>query len=81
VCDLKCNLIIPLWVDTQTPVFSWSLEPSENSEFINAYRILVASSSGLLERDTGDVWDNGKVLPEQFARVPYKGPKLISGKQ
>ena len=44
-----------------------------------AYQILVASSSELLSRNQGDLWDSGKVDSDQSIHVDYAGKNLGSG--
>ncbi|MEN6333420.1 MAG: family 78 glycoside hydrolase catalytic domain, partial [Phycisphaerales bacterium] len=41
-------------------------------------RILVASSPKLLDKDTGDLWDSGKVVSEQSNQIAYAGRPLES---
>jgi alpha-L-rhamnosidase len=46
-----------------------------------AYQILVASSLELLNDNTGDVWDSGKVETNQSVNNVYQGTELESAKQ
>ena len=41
-----------------------------------AYQILVASSEDLLAKNTGDLWDSGKVLSDKCNQVEYAGKPL-----
>ena len=43
-----------------------------------AYQVLVASSDELLMKDTGDLWDSGKVASNQSIQVEYAGKPLQS---
>ncbi len=43
-----------------------------------AYHVLVASSEALLRRNTGDLWDSGKVESDQSLHVEYAGKPLVS---
>jgi alpha-L-rhamnosidase len=71
----------PLGVDRATPMLSWKLQGKGRAERQTAYRILVASSASLLERDQGDLWDSGKVESSQTQRVPYSGKALGTSQQ
>ncbi len=48
------------------------------SEAQTAYQILAASSSKLLSKDRGDLWDSGKVASDQTSQIVYQGQPLIS---
>jgi hypothetical protein len=41
-----------------------------------AYHVLVASSPELLKKDTGDLWNSGKVMSDQSTQVAYAGKPL-----
>ena len=47
----------------------------------SAYRVLVASTPAILQKDRGDLWDSGRVVSEQHTWVEYGGKKLMSGQQ
>lgn len=74
-------LNVPVGLDSSAPQFSWTLHPS-NSGVRNlrqtAYRILVASSPGVLARGDGDVWDSGRVDSPRYAGVRFAGRQLES---
>jgi alpha-L-rhamnosidase len=64
---------------------SWQLEsvgknPTEDRRGLRqvAYRILVASSPLLLQKDVGDLWDSGKVLSNRTFQIAYSGKRLNS---
>lgn len=63
-------------ITTEKPKLSWQLHSNERGVEQTAYQILVASSSALLERGSGDVWDSGKVISFQSLDVLYGGTKL-----
>jgi len=65
----------------QNPRLSWILASPQRGETQKAYRILVASSVGLLNADTGDLWDSGKVESDESSQIPYAGKALTSRDQ
>jgi hypothetical protein len=77
-CEYRVN---PLGVDSPSPRFDWIL-PAGNSSARNesqsAYQILVASSPDLLAKDTGDLWDSGKVATSAMSQIAYGGKTLVS---
>jgi hypothetical protein len=71
----------PLGIDARSPQLSWILQPHSRLDRglgQSAYRILVASSPQILDRNQGDVWDSGKVLSSITFNVPYAGQSLLS---
>lgn len=44
----------------------------------SAYQVLLASTSELLAKDQGDLWDSGKVDSDQCIAVRYAGAPLVS---
>ena len=65
-------------VDTPDPRLFWTVESSERGQKQTAYEILAASSPELLARDTGDLWDSGKVATNETIQIPYAGRPLES---
>jgi alpha-L-rhamnosidase len=60
--NLRCEYLVnPLGIDVAEPRFSWTLESDRRGQAQTAYRILVASNPKLLDKETGDLWDRGKV--------------------
>lgn len=77
--DLTCeSLEQPLGVDARQPRLSWRIHSEVRGEKQTAYRVLVASSAKLLEANTGDLWDSGKVESEQSINLTYRGEALQS---
>ena len=82
VTQLRCEgLTDPLAIDTTRPRLSWILESDRRGERQTAYQILVASSPELLARQTGDLWDSGKVGSDESLHIPYVGKPLESRKR
>ena len=80
--ELTCEYAVdPLGIDVAQPRFSWILTSSRRGQMQSAYHILVASSRELLEADTPDKWDSGKVISEESVNVGYQGSSLDSGQE
>jgi alpha-L-rhamnosidase len=79
---LRCEYLAnPRGIDAPRPRLSWILRPDvpmRRGETQTAYRIIVASTEELLARDTGDLWDSGKVASAQSIQVEYAGTPLAS---
>lgn len=69
----------PLGIDRGQPLLQWKISDTRRGAVQTAYRILVASSPGLLGEDTGDMWDSGKVESGESVFVPYGGKSLEPG--
>lgn len=77
--QLRCEYLSdPLGIDTVKPRLSWILESQDGGEKQTAYQILVASSVELLNEDTGDLWDSGKVISDESSQVIFAGKPLSS---
>jgi len=78
--DLRCEYLPePLGIDIRQPRLSWKLDaadPEQRGQRQTAYRILVASSRELLDKDKGDLWDSGQVESGQSNLVVYRGSPL-----
>jgi alpha-L-rhamnosidase len=69
----------PLGIDSPRPRLSWALTSEGRAVTQGAFRILVASSTPLLDADQGDLWDSGKVLSPGSLGIAYAGQPLRSG--
>ena len=79
ITNLRCEyLVAPLGIDERTPRLSWQLESERRGARQIAYRVRVASSSVLLARGDGDLWDSGRVESAQTTHVVYTGRPLRS---
>ena len=77
--DLRCEYLVnPLGIDATSPRLSWILTSSRRGEMQTAYQILVASSAKLLDQESGDLWDSGKVASDESSQIVYSGSPLIS---
>jgi hypothetical protein len=80
--NLRCGFFTePLGIDSANPALDWILrtsDPSARGLTQSAYRILVASSAERLAKDTGDLWDSGKVASDETYQIAYEGTSLKS---
>ena len=74
-CEHRDN---PLGIDVAKPRLSWVIESARRGERQTAYQVLVASSSELLAKDKGDLWNSGKGGSDQSILVEYGGKPLAS---
>jgi hypothetical protein len=77
-CEHREN---PLGVDVPQPSLDWIVESSQRCDRQTAYQILAASSRSLLDQNTGDVWDSGKVVSDDTIQIPFAGNSLKSAQQ
>ena len=76
---LRCEYLAnPIGIGETQPRLSWVLESGERGQRQTAYRVLVAGSEAALKKDTGDLWDSGKVESDQSIQVNYAGAALQS---
>lgn len=79
MCDLLEFPELTVIQDVE-PEFSWIVNSSERGDLQSAYQILVASSSELIDDNSGDCWDSGKVLSSLSINISYVGFPLEAGK-
>jgi len=78
---LLCNLLTrpeTCVITESQPDFGWIVNSNLTDDRQSAYRILVASSAELLGKETGDMWDSGKVASPQSINVLYGGKPLAA---
>ena len=71
----------PVGLDHPAPRLSWKLTAARRSARglrQTAYQILVASSPERLRDNQGDLWDSGRVAPDQALNVVYAGMPLTT---
>ncbi len=74
---LRCEYLQnPSGIDVTTPRLSWVLHSDERGQKQTAYQVLVASTTELLDRHQGDLWDSGRVESAQTIHVEYSGTRL-----
>jgi alpha-L-rhamnosidase len=80
--DLRCEYRTnPLGIDAVAPRLGWELTSTERGQRQTAFRVLVASDSGKLAVDRGDLWDTGVVASPESVHVEYRGRPLGSGRR
>jgi alpha-L-rhamnosidase len=76
---LRCeNLTNPLGLAELQPRLGWEMQSTQRADRQTAWRIIVASSPELLARETGDIWDSGKVAGDDTTGIEYNGHALQS---
>lgn len=79
---LRCEYLVdPLGIDVRQPRLTWMLTSQQRCQRQTAFQVLVASSRELLDRESGDLWDSGKVASDQSVHVVYAGKPLDSRAQ
>jgi len=82
VQGLRCEYLSnPLGIDVRKPRLSWRLGPAASVRGQSGYRVLVASTAAILQKDQGDLWDSGHIASEQSTWVDYGGKTLSSGQR
>lgn len=77
VTDCKTEYAVnPLGIDARKPRLFWRLESGERNVVQTAYRVLVATTREMLDRDEADMWDSGKVESDRSVHVVYEGKDL-----
>ncbi|MDA3800266.1 MAG: family 78 glycoside hydrolase catalytic domain [Kiritimatiellae bacterium] len=77
--NLKCEcLSAPTAIDQASPRLSWEISSDNKNVVQNSYRILVATSSELLNEQYGDLWDSGIVESSEQNQIVCAGEKLES---
>ncbi len=66
----------PLGLDELHPRLSWQLNDPRRGARQIAHQILVASSPELLEGESADLWNPGRVCSNQSVHIEYEGIKL-----
>ena len=74
-CEYRVN---PQGIDETLPRLTWQVAGGERGARQTAYQILVASSAELLRKNSGDLWDSGKVLSAETVNIAYAGRPLAS---
>jgi alpha-L-rhamnosidase len=77
-CEYRVN---PLGIDEAQPRLTWRVDSNERGQRQTACQILVASSEELLKRNSGDLWDSGKIASDQTVNIVYGGKPLGSRQQ
>ncbi len=74
VSNLRVDYLVnPLGIDDTKPQLSWELTSSAQNQSQQAYEVQVATSNTLLNANTPDLWDSGKVTSSASINVAYGG--------
>jgi len=74
-CEYMTN---PIGIDISNPRLGWIIHSIQRGVRQSTFQILVASDKALLRKNSGDLWDSGKVSSDQSTLVEYKGKQLMS---
>jgi len=66
-------------ITTRRPIFGWLVPGETNNTVQTAYQILVADNKQTLLRDSGNLWNTGKVFSSRSANITYNGRSLKQG--
>ena len=75
------NLVDPIGIGDANPRFSWVDTSSVRGWKQSAYQLIVASSEACIKRNTGDMWNTGKVASSAQWGIKYAGSTLQPGKK
>ena len=80
--DLTCNFKTePVGIDTQAPLLGWKISSPQKEVMQSAYRIIVSENPDELNKESGALWDSGKIESEQAFNIIYNGKPFVSGKK
>jgi hypothetical protein len=75
LCELLRNPAAAMISDPK-PELGWIVNDDRTGAVQTGYRVLVASSRAVLDRDRGDLWDSGRRRSAQSISVEYAGKAL-----
>lgn len=82
VRQVQCEYLTnPLGLDEVKPRFGWTLDATDSNahgQRQTAYRLLIASSRKLLDKNVGDIWNPGWVSSAEMQHIEYEGKLLQS---
>ncbi|MDD2381510.1 MAG: family 78 glycoside hydrolase catalytic domain [Mariniphaga sp.] len=82
VTDLRVEYMNnPLGMDVSHPRFSWKMTSGERGVNQAAYRIIVSETRGEVEKQSGNIWDTGKVMARNSVNLAFEGALLESNKK
>ncbi len=74
-CEYQTN---PLAIHSPRPRLSWISRTDQKNWKQSSYQILVAKSADALSKNSGDLWDSGKIASSQSTQIEYGGSSLAS---
>ncbi len=79
ISNLRCEFTqTPLGIDKLQPALSWNINDNSRGVIQTSYKILVATSEKLLEKNKADLWDSGEINSDKSQVVIYQGKALTS---
>ena len=79
--NLRVNDVVnPVGV-SGSPYFGWYVSDTDINETQTAYQIAVATSEELLDAETANIWDSGKIESTRQNHVNYAGAPLLSDRK
>lgn len=78
LCELRIN---PLGIDVENPDLAYTVTAVNQADkglYQTGCQVLVATTPALLQQNTGDLWNSGKVVSNQTTRISYAGKILHS---
>ncbi|PSR55340.1 alpha-L-rhamnosidase [Adhaeribacter arboris] len=76
-CEYQAN---PIGVEATAPRFSWEIQSNQRGVLQTTYHLLVADNAEALNKNTGTIWDSGKVSSDKSIQVEYAGKELLPTK-
>lgn len=74
--ELPDEAVRTVRIASKHPSFSWIMNDANLNAVQTAYQVLLSDNSRLLARDSGDVWNSGKITSAQSAGVVFNGKSL-----
>lgn len=82
VTNLRTEMKVdPIGIDDVAPRLSWQITSDKQNVMQTSYRIIVASSQELLDKNKGDLWDSQVVSTDRCNFIDYAGKRLTSGQR
>src|SRR5271168_788107 len=80
--NLRCEFLEnPIGMDELSPRLLWWVEDDRPGATQSAYRSRAASERALLNGDSPDLWDSGKIASDEQTHIAYAGKVLTSGRR
>lgn len=80
--DLRCEYLVnPSGINDLNPRLSWKIRSglaTDRDVRQKAYQVIVASSSEMLLKNVGDLWDSGRIESGENINIAYNGKPLLS---
>ncbi len=77
-CEYKKN---PVGIEAINPRLTWQVITSELSGSQKAYQLFAGTDSMEVIKETGNIWNSGKITSAQSLNILFQGETLESGKK